>query len=92
VDVADGQSAQDAPAGACWRGPYLNHWPSAPGTYEFDSPGGTTTAVVRIHSVPVDSFPTVAAQISAVFGPSAVVRYAAGAGWSAEIPVILAVN
>ncbi len=71
----------------CWRGPYLNHWPSAPGSYEFDAPGGTTGAVVRVHSVPTDSFQAVAAQIIGVFGPTATLRYASATGWSAEIPV-----
>jgi prepilin-type N-terminal cleavage/methylation domain-containing protein len=71
----------------CWRGPYLNNWPSAPGSYEFDAPGGTTVAVVRVHSVPTDSFQAVAAQIVGVFGPSATIRFASATGWSAEIPV-----
>jgi type II secretory pathway pseudopilin PulG len=71
----------------CWRGPYLNQWPIAPGTYEFDAPGGTTMAVVRVHSIPTDSFQAVAAQVVGVFGPSATLRYASATGWSAEIPV-----
>lgn len=71
----------------CWRGPYLTHWPSAPGSYEFDAPGGTAVAVVRVHSVPTDSFEVLAAQIVSVFGPSATLRYDSATGWSAEIPV-----
>jgi hypothetical protein len=71
----------------CWRGPYLNHWPSAPGVYEFEGAGGATTAVVRVHSIPDAAFASVAAQIAEVFGPSATVRYAPSTGWAAEIPV-----
>jgi type II secretory pathway pseudopilin PulG len=71
----------------CWRGPYLNHWPSAPGVYEFEAPGGTTMAVVRVHSIPDDAFASVAAQIVDVFGPSATLRFASSTGWAAEIPV-----
>jgi type II secretory pathway pseudopilin PulG len=72
---------------ACWRGPYLQHWPSSPGVYEFEGPGGAATAVVRIHSVPRDVFPTIAARIAAVFGANVFLRYDPARGWSAEIPV-----
>jgi hypothetical protein len=74
-------------APTCWRGPYLNLWPSTPGTYEFDGPGGTTEAVVRVHSIPSEAIQPVAVQIVGIFGAGAVLRYGAGTGWSAEIPV-----
>jgi prepilin-type N-terminal cleavage/methylation domain-containing protein len=83
-----GLTAQPSGWGAqCWRGPYLNHWPGGPGAYEFEAPGGTTAAVVRVHSVPGDAFPAVAAQIVAIFGPSATLRFASSTGWAAEVPV-----
>jgi type II secretory pathway pseudopilin PulG len=71
----------------CWRGPYLNHWPSSPGVYEFEGPGGMAMAVVRVHSIPDDAFASVAAQIVDVFGPSATLRFTSSTGWAAEIPV-----